>query len=865
MSATSGLARHQAPLPIALTPLLGRIHELGQVRDLVLDPANRLITLTGPGGVGKTRLALQIASSLLDELEGEVVFVPLAAITDPNLVLPAIGQAFGMFGDSQGGYEDRLAELLGHHQTFLVLDNFEQVLDAAEAVANILSRCRRLTVLVTSQAALGIPGEQLYPIAPLPTPAIGVTSTASILQADAVILFLQRARAVNPHLVADDQTAMTIGEICRKLDGLPLAIELAAARTNILSPEALLARLSNRLQVLGSERRGVPDRLRTMRHAIAWSYELLPPHEQALFRRLSVFMGGFSLEALEAVFQPTGDDRLAYDVFSALVDHSLVQKVPRLAGDTRYSMLETLRDYGLEQLELTGELDAAHMAHATWFLNLAETAEPHLIGSEQEKWLDLLDTEADNLRTATDWCLSHNQGEMALRTVAAIWRYSAVRGLATERRSWIERTLVAEGVDRSPYRSKALIGAGYLAEDQRELEAAQVHFEEAALLAAEMGNKLDECMALIGLGTVAHDQGDYETALGFHQRAVMIAREVDDSRSIAVALGNLASVSYYQGNLDDAERYWDEARLILQALGDTMGESLAASNLGVLALDRGDYERADELLTRALDLQRRTKTFRDISITLINLGEAWLGLENYTLAQKYFAEAIEILRQYEFSTFEGIALNGCAKLALAQGDITEATSKLLESTRLIEPSGDLFAMANNAEVLASICSAVAEHGKAVELLAIAAAIRQEIGAAVGIMQQVMIDRIQAAARKALSKDDHARHLKAAGEFDRAGLPRRIHLVAREIMAMPTPLEASKPIIAPVAEQLPHNLTNREIEVLRLLAQGHSTREISEALFISPRTTATHVTNILGKLEVTSRTAAVALAMRSGLV
>jgi len=400
MGASAAALLHSTPLPTVLNPVLGREAELDHILALIDDPATRLITITGPGGVGKTRLALHLASTLIDEFERDVVYVPLAAIRDVDLVLPTLGQALEVSFDGSDSWEERLVGAIeARSPLLLVLDNFEQLLDAAPVVATLLSRCPGATMLITSQAALAIPGEQLYPLRPLPTPNLDQVTADAIMRAEAAVLFVTRARAVKPGLVVDDRMAVTIAEICRRLDGLPLAIELAAARMNILSAGALLARLSNRLQVLRGERRGVPDRLRTMRHAIAWSYDLLTPAEQEMFRRMSVFMGGFSLDAVEALFADSGDGRDPWTVLSTLVDHSLVLA----SGEARFLMLETLREYGLDQVEQRGETHEARLAHATWVCDFAEAAEPHIFSSEQEVWLNRLEPEWENIRTAMEW------------------------------------------------------------------------------------------------------------------------------------------------------------------------------------------------------------------------------------------------------------------------------------------------------------------------------------------------------------------------------------------------------------------------------------------------------------------------------
>ena len=866
MSVIPGTARRPSPLPLELTPLFGRERECEQLRGMLATPGTRLVTITGPGGVGKTRLALHVASTIAEDDDDSVAYLTLASIRDAALVLPEIAQSFGVFSAAQDAAEDQLVAVLEDRQILLVLDNMEQVLGAAPELANVLARCPGVTMLVTSQAPLAIPGEQLYPLAPLPLPTSPQAPTEEILRSDAVSLFIQRARSVNPNLRVDDRAAGTIAEICRRLDGLPLAIELAAARTSILSPEALLARLSNRLQVLGGERRGVPDRLRTMRNAIAWSYDLLSADEQVLFRQLAVFAGGFSLDAVEAMVAARELDRDPLDVLGALVNHSLLQPDPAPSDEARFLMLETLRDFGLEQLDETGEANAAYLTHATWFVDLAERAEPALIGSEQETWINRLDLETDNLRAATEWALASGHPELALRIGGAIWRFCSIRGLASDCLSWLQRAFAATPPD-SPWRIRGLIGAGNMAEDLRQLDQAQALFEETVARSRAAGDLLGETRGLTGVGIVAHDRGDYATARAHHEQALEVARRSGDPRSIAVASGNMAGLSYFQGELDAAERYWEECLAITERLGDVTSEALTAGNLGALAYERGDLQRAEELQRRALGLQRQMRSSRDLPFTLVNLGEIACLLGDYTQSHDCFAEAIALLREDGNEAIEGVALNGAAKLAMAQGEPTRAAALLVDSTKLLADHDNPFALIENADVTAALCGDRGNHAGVAEMLAAADRARRELDTEPTPQKRSQMEPIETAARAALSRAAWDRAWEAGQALDIPAMTRRIETLAREIVGRRQPsIEPSE--VAPEAEptgQAESILTARETEVLRLLVQGKSTREVSDALFISPRTTSTHITNILGKLGVSTRTAAVALAMREGLV
>ncbi|MGB3306272.1 MAG: tetratricopeptide repeat protein [Thermomicrobiales bacterium] len=851
-------------LPHPLTPLVGRSDEVERVFGLLHSSPYRLVTLTGPGGVGKTRLALHVASSLTREFSDGVFFIPLAPIDDPSLVLPTIGQVLGIHDVAVADthFPQRLANLLQDRRLLLVLDNFEQVIPAGPEISGLLGACPHLKALITSQSPLYVEGEQLFPLLPLPTPR-GESSTEDILRTDAVNLFVQRARAVVPNLDLGPAHVATIAAICRQLDGLPLALELAAARMNILSPEALLARLSNRLQVLTGDRRDVPDRLRTMRQAIAWSYDLLTPDEQELFCQLSVFAGGIPIEAVEAIYTQSGKgEDSALDAVSRLVDHSLLRLTTGPKGDVRFLMLETLRDFGLEQVKLAGAEGRARAAHAEYYRRLAESVEPHLTGAGQHSAFDQLEAEWDNLRAALDWSLAAGTPRIALEVCARIWRFWSVRGLATEGRIWMQRTLAANEDDRSPLRVAALLAAGHLAEDQNDLDTALDHLEQSLALARAIGDDPGITRALAGIGMVYHDRSDFSRALAMHQESRRVALAIGDDRSVAVAAGNIAAVCYFRGDYDRAAHYWEECRRIVAAQGDTQGEAMTTSNLGALALDRGDFDRARDLLERSLSLQRELGDRRATAFTLTNLAEAWFRLDDLAMASQLYTEAMAIFRETGDPRSEAIVLTGMARLALAQGDCASAAAMIAESIAELARIGDATGGVEGIELLANVAVACGAHEDAATLFGATDAIRKEIDAPARGCLRSENEQVRAAAIRALGDDAFAVAHQAGTRFDFLS-------AAAHVAALVPYLIANAPPVTPPSPQVSatntHGLTERELEVLRLLVDGNSTREIAEHLFISPRTASTHVTNILGKLGVTSRTAAVAYAMRTGVV
>ncbi|MBA2555918.1 MAG: tetratricopeptide repeat protein [Chloroflexi bacterium] len=645
-----------------------------------------------------------------------------------------------------------------------------------------------------------------------------------------------------------------MAEICRRLDGLPLAIELAAARVTVLSPEALLARLEHRLKVLGGEQRGVPDRLKTMRHAIAWSYDLLSPHEQALFRQLSAYTGGFALDAVEAIASDADDPYGPLDALAALIAHSLVQRMTQSGLDLRYSMLETLREYGLERLEAEDELPAARTAHATYVMRLAETAESGLVGPDQAHWLDRLDAEWSNIAGACRWGNEAGQPEVTLRVFGAIWRYCTSRGRSTEGRALLDVALRATSGEDSLERSRALAVAGTFAEVRRDLVVAHEFLEQARAMASRIGATSVEIGALIGLGHVARDRGDFTEASDAHTRAMTLAQETGDRRQLASALANMAAVAYYQGDTAGAERHWEDAREIVAVLGDRAAEAVLLGNLGALASSRAEYSRAVALQERALELGREIGDRPAIAHALGNLAEQLLYQRDYATAETCLLESLPILRELGLRGSEGQGLHIAAQLALAQGDLQHAAASLLESTRCFVEIDDELAVTENADILARICAKRGDRAIAIELLAAAEAHRTKLGAESKPVEGRENERLSSQIRQAVSEGTWRRHWRTGGAMSLAALADVVVEVSRSASGSPS-LSAPDPI---------DTLTRREREVLRLLTDGLSTGEIAQTLFISPRTATTHIANIFEKLDVNSRAAAVAYALRSGL-
>lgn len=629
-------------VPVPPTPLIGRVRELSTMRELFAAPGVRLVTLIGPGGIGKTRLALEYAARVAADYRDGVWFVDLAPLADPALVSVAIAHAVGAGERAAITPLDTLAASLGAKQTLLVLDNFEHLLEAAPDVAHLLARCPQLQLLVTSRAPLRLRAEQVLVVPPLPLPEQDDASTLARMQAnEAVTLFVQRAHAAHEDFALATENAAAVSEICRRLDGLPLAIELAAARVPLLSPAAIAARLDRRLALLSEGPRDLPPRHQTLRNAIAWSYQLLQPAEQRLFRALGVFAGGATLAAADWVggrrTEVGGDRRQVEASSSRGVGHdapptSVLDSAATLAGwgllrqehwtsdEPRLTMLETIREYAVERLVELDEAGAAQHAHAAYFLALAEEAEPQLTGPRQADWLATLDGEQDNLRAALAWSLAAGDRDMSLRLAGALWWYWEIRGHFAEGQSWLERALESEQDGDVRGRAKALFGLGAIAYRRRDLPTSETCLRQALPLfrALDDPSGAASCLAFLGLGAMV--RGRLDEAEAFHEEALRAARAAGDSVIITGTLSNLGEVAHARGDLARAAQFYEASLQAAEAMANPLVTARSLTNVATVSAEVGEVQRAAALHRDALRVYRDVGDRRGIASSLEGLA-----------------------------------------------------------------------------------------------------------------------------------------------------------------------------------------------------------------------------------------------------
>ena len=964
-------------LPTHLTSFVGRDAELPRLRDFMLTAEVRLLTLIGPPGTGKTRLALQVAAELLNDFDQGVFFVNLAPISDPGLVISEISQTLAV---RESGGQSLLEELKGYlkdKQLLLVLDNFEHVVEAAPFVGDVLRAAPGVKTIVTSRVPLHIRGEKEFSVPSLQLPDIQhLPPIDRLTRYEAVRLFIERAADVRAGFEITNDNAATVAHICARLDGLPLAIELAAARVKFLSPESMLTRLGSRLELLTGGPRDLPARQRTLRNTIDWSHELLSEEEKKLFRRLAVFQGGRSLEAIEAICNAEGVPGIqVLDGVASLVDKGLLSQEEGVGGAPRFVMLETIHEFAREKLQESGEADALGKEHALYFMLLAEEVERHLSGGKQKEWLNRLNAEHDNTRHAFKWARgeavrgTQYAVEIGLRLAGALWRFWQIRGDLTEGREVLEEALSWGGNPNSAVdgqsgmlksaRAKALHGAGVMAYGQGDVGTAQSLLEESLSLYKELGDKrgiayvstsmghipsiqgdtskarslyedalaifkaLDDkqgiARTLSNLGDMAMTHGDYATARVFIEESVAIDRELGDKSSIANSLSTLGVVAMQEGKFAAARALYEEVLAIFRELDDRLalaqtlqhlgwlvqiqgdlpasrglfeeslamyrglghkqGTSASLTGLGILASDDGNYTEARSFYEQSLAIDRELKDKWGISTRLGNLGVLTMLEGKYAAARSYFTEGLEIAREVGAAMPIEWMLVNLGHASILDGDYPAAHSAYEEGLRLARKSGNIERIML---CLVGLGGAIGmgkewrEAEKGARLLGASDAVAEVFGIRLRVDDRIVYDHVTSSIRTQLGEEAFGR---AKGEGRAMQLKEAIAYALRDwsaptLHAGPHPTEAAgigvtvtaDAPVPGVAPNLPSSgeLTEREGEVLRLMAQGLTSAKVAEQLYLSVWTVKAHLRSIYSKLGISTRSALTRYAIEHNL-
>ncbi|HYF64805.1 MAG TPA: tetratricopeptide repeat protein, partial [Herpetosiphonaceae bacterium] len=823
-----------APRP--LSRFIGREHECAAVTELLRTV--RLLTLTGPGGSGKTRLALHTITQMADRFIDGTYFVNLVPITDHTLVLATIAETLGLAEQPGTSTLHRLQSHLSGKNVLIVLDNFEHVIEAALDIAALLTETV-VTILVTSRVVLHIAGEQEYRLPPLSLPDIqNDLSVQELSQYDTVRLFLDRAQSIRPDFSLTAQNAKTVIAICSRLDGLPLAIELAAARLRILSPDSLLPRLDQRLDILTTGGRNLPVRHQTLRNAITWSYDLLTASEQLLWRRLAIFIDGFSLAAVEELIAsmdqtalPSGLSNPAVPVLDrleALVDQSLL-RLETLNGQPRLSMLATMREYALEQMVANGELEAAQRWHADFFVAFAEEANKHLTDSSQHVWLLGLSCERSNLRGALDWSLKHpsvQERRAGLRLCAALWRYWWMQGHLREGRSWLERALAAvdwpaEGGDiaTTTLQARLLSGAGALARGQADYRVAQACHEASLPLLRALNDIGGLATAFNGLGNVAYDQGNLNEAWFYFQEALRLRRELNDTWGCALLIGNLGMTAQHQGQYAQAHTLHQESLALMRSIDNVRGIAYGLKGVGMALLEQGDLATAEGLLTESHTILGLINDQRGMASSYLSLGYMYFVQEDYGRARAPLQAGLSLYQDLGDGLGQACALVSLGDLDYQEGQIALAHDSYRKALGLLREKNHSFYACSAIEGLARIALLFCRPDLALALYGATTAHREDVGAPVPPTGRSIYERTLAEAR---THGDSAMRTGAWNTGQSCSFEQMVELAMQVPGSRPiNPPQPSPNAATPPAPVGPgqESLTARELHVLRFVAKG----------------------------------------------
>jgi predicted ATPase/DNA-binding CsgD family transcriptional regulator len=856
-------------LPPLLAPLIGREQQEQEISSLFLRPEVRLLTLTGTGGIGKTRLAQKVATDLIGVFTHGVCLVQLAPISDFNLVIPTIAQTLGLRDVEERSLFESLKAFLRDKHLLLLLDNFEQVLEAAPALVELLLACPSIKIMVTSRAVLHVEGEYEFSVPPLSLPdPLHLPAHEELLHYAAVALFVQRAQMVKPQFVLSEDNAAAIAQICIRLDGLPLSLELAAARIKLLSPQALLGRLNRRLAMLTGGRHDAPTRQQTLRDTISWSYDLLNTEEQRCFRRLAIFVGGCTLEAAEAVCSTAADRSLpAIDLVASLLDKSLLQQSDQGEDEPRLLMLETIREYALEMLADSGELEAIEETRAMYYLTLAERSDPELFGHQQHLWVDRLTRDSENIRAALQWLLAGQQQELVLRLAGSLGWFWYMCGRLSEGMLWLEHALRGVGQDVAvSARIKALCYEAFIALHLGQVDLLTSRAQECLTLARLQREY--RCFALaswslvhylLARGDVLEARVQAEETMAF----VWVPGSRDEDWVMACALNALGTVLLYQGDYAQTQDLYERATALFKKAGDLWLYGEMYLGLADVYLARGDESKGRTLLDERIAIHAQSDNSWATGWFLGLFGQ--IALRQGAIARARILLEAGLKRHQQLGDQQGQALIYAllAQAAASEHDymLTRTlAAQSLEIARTILDTGSLILCL---EELADVAAGQGEPTWAAQLWGAAEHYREASNATLPLVERLGRSRHIKQAQRLLGEQVFAerwaegRNMTAEQAIEASPTHDRTSKAQRPAQGRHGQTAMAQPLLDPLSE--------RELEVLQLLAGGASNQEIAEALVVAPGTVKLHVSHILSKLGIKSRTQAILRARDLGLL
>ena len=858
-------------LPHQLTSFIGREREIAEVRARL--GKARLLTLTGAGGSGKTRLALEVATGLLDSYRHGVWFVDLSPLTDPNLVPHAVAVILGVQERSGQPITSTLISWLKERETLLLLDNCEHLVEACAQLANTLLRaCPDLRILATSREILRLSGEILWQVSSLTLPADPHEqhSLDSLSRYEAIQLFTERARLKRQNFTLTEKNAGTVAEICRRLDGLPLAIELATARTGVLSVEEIRERLNEIFKLLTGGSQTAPLRQRTLEAAIDWSYNILTEPEQELLQALSVFAGGARLETIEAICEKSSiheDD--TSELLFQLVDKSLAvwdeQK-----GHARYRLLETIRQYIWKKLSYTGRVEDLRDAHLHWYLQLAEEAEPALTGSEQVEWLERLEEEHDNLRVALQWAfesVTRDAGEAVLRLSGALCEFWFRRSYYKEGQEWLEAALrIAHSEKHLSARAKVIYGIGGLSSIRGDYLLALASYEQSLELYQKLQDSARIAASLRSISIMYRLQGNYAQSQSLLEESLALSKQLNNHLEVATTEWQLGGLALRKGDYATARALYQDCLAIYEGLASKGNIAWALWGLARVTIEEGEYEVARSLLHESLNISREAKDEARIADILNQLAELERMLGNYTIARPLYEESLDIRRKLDERWNIAQSLHNLGHVAHREGDYERASALFVESLILCRELDHKWVMAWSLAGLAGVAATLGQPERSARLFAATQTLLEEMDAVLDAADRIEYERNLAYGRGQVTEERWAR----AWSEGRALTLEQALDYALEAAVMSAERDKNEHHRAvqealPVSIALTTQLTRREIEVLRLLQEGLTNEQIATRLFLSRNTVHAHLTSIYGKLNVAGRHAATRFAVEHHLV